>query len=335
MVEDGFDARRLAAGVRDAWSRLSAYAAVELSFPGLAIVALAFAVAPHTHGLTLFATVTTILAIAANAAFSLVRTAAVAERVEKADAAIVQGIAAIDKASYATRGALDAVQQHVLPAFGQMLAGLDAATSDRGLSAAVRTRLMKARAPGERAQALLTELVGPAQALAAEAEPQMAEAVLESAAERQDAPAEAAAPMPAFAVAPAYQPVRPLRVLAAEANDVHQLVLRTLLAQIGVEPEIVADGAAMLEAWRREPWDLILMDMQAPEIDGANLASMIRAAEVGAGWDCTAIVALGAAGGGAYGVDAAIAKPILGASLFRAMETALAAPEALEFAEVA
>jgi CheY-like chemotaxis protein len=167
---------------------------------------------------------------------------------------------------------------------------------------------------------------------AATPEPQAAKVALEPAVELQDAPVEAA---PAFAAAPAYQPVRPLRVLAAEANGVHQLVLRTLLAQIGVEPEIVADGAALLEAWRREPWDLILMDLQAPEIDGANLASMIRAAEVGAGWDCTAIVALGPVGEGAYGVDAAVAKPILGASLFQAMETALAAPEPLEFAEVA
>jgi CheY-like chemotaxis protein len=332
MVEDGFDARRLAAGVRKAWSRLSPYAAMELSFPALAAAGLALAVAPHTQGLALFATVTTILAITANAAFSLVRTAATAERLDKAEAAIGQGIAAIDKASQATRGALQAVQQHILPAFGQMLAGIDAVTADGRLSASVRTRLVKIRTPAERAQALLTDLVGPAQAPAAKPEPQVAEVASEPAMEPQTAPAE---PMPAFAAAPAYQPVRPLRVLAAEANGVHQLVLRTLLSQIGAEPEIVAGGAALLEAWRREPWDLILMDIQAPEIDGANLASMIRSAESRAGWDPTAIVALGTGGEDAYGVDAWVAKPIVGATLFRAMEMAMATPQAVELAEVA
>ncbi|HMP61713.1 MAG TPA: PAS domain S-box protein, partial [Phenylobacterium sp.] len=46
-----------------------------------------------------------------------------------------------------------------------------------------------------------------------------------------------------------------LRVLAAEDNSVNQLVLATLLGQMGVEPAFVSDGVAALDAWRREAWD--------------------------------------------------------------------------------
>src|SRR5207253_2565427 len=53
-----------------------------------------------------------------------------------------------------------------------------------------------------------------------------------------------------------------LRVLAAEDNNVNQLVLKTLLHQAGVEPVIVENGRMAVEAWAREPWDVILMDIQ-------------------------------------------------------------------------
>jgi CheY-like chemotaxis protein len=55
-----------------------------------------------------------------------------------------------------------------------------------------------------------------------------------------------------------------IRVLAAEDNDVNQLVLKTLLNQAGSHPTMVADGALALGAWERETWDVILMDIQMP-----------------------------------------------------------------------
>jgi CheY-like chemotaxis protein len=120
---------------------------------------------------------------------------------------------------------------------------------------------------------------------------------------------------------------RTLRVLAAEDNAVNQLVLKTLLAQVGVEPVIVGDGQAAVDAWAREPWDLILMDVQMPVMDGPTAARAIRAAEAKSGRARTPIVALTAnamshqvADYAAAGMDAHVAKPIEAAALFAALQ---------------
>ena len=120
-----------------------------------------------------------------------------------------------------------------------------------------------------------------------------------------------------------------LRILAAEDNAINQLVLRTLLAQVGVEPTVVGDGQAALDAWTREPWDLILMDVQMPVMDGPTAARAIRAAEARTGRAYTPIVALTAnamahqvSDYAEAGMDGHVAKPIEAASLFAALEIA-------------
>jgi signal transduction histidine kinase len=137
---------------------------------------------------------------------------------------------------------------------------------------------------------------------------------------------EAAQPAPAVATEAAGWG-RPLRVLAAEDNAVNQLVLKTLLAQVGVEPEIVSDGQAAVDAWAREPWDLILMDVQMPVMDGPTAARAIRAAEAKSGRARTPIVALTAnamshqvAAYADAGMDGHVAKPIEAAALFAALQ---------------
>ncbi|MDE2487330.1 MAG: response regulator [Alphaproteobacteria bacterium] len=119
---------------------------------------------------------------------------------------------------------------------------------------------------------------------------------------------------------------RALRVLAAEDNGMNQLVLKTLLAQIGVEPVVVGDGRAAVAAWEAEPWDLILMDVQMPEMDGPTATAIIRAREAAEGRPRTPIVALTANAMDhqvleyrAAGMDAFVAKPIEAGRLFEAV----------------
>jgi signal transduction histidine kinase len=127
-----------------------------------------------------------------------------------------------------------------------------------------------------------------------------------------------------------------LRVLVAEDNEVNQLVLRTLLQQVGIELTIVGDGRQAVEACSAENWDLILMDVQMPVMDGVTAARTIRSAEAISGRLRTPIIALTAnvmthqiEEYRQAGMDAVAAKPIELAKLLEAMEVALAGrPEA-------
>jgi CheY-like chemotaxis protein len=125
-------------------------------------------------------------------------------------------------------------------------------------------------------------------------------------------------------------PDRPLRILAAEDNAVNQVVLRALLEQAGIEPFIVDDGAACVDAWQGGAWDVILMDVQMPVMDGPTAARIIRAAERASSRRRTPILALTAnamadqvAEYAAAGMDGVIAKPIRVEELFARLEAAL------------
>ncbi|MBI1197286.1 MAG: response regulator [Phenylobacterium sp.] len=126
-----------------------------------------------------------------------------------------------------------------------------------------------------------------------------------------------------------------LRVLAAEDNAVNQLVLRALLEQIGVAPDVVGDGAAALEAWREGAYDLVLMDVQMPVLDGVAATQAIRAAEAASGRPRTPILALTAnamqhqvAEYLAAGFDGHVAKPIEAQRLYEAIAAAAEPPGA-------
>jgi len=138
----------------------------------------------------------------------------------------------------------------------------------------------------------------------------------------------AMAPTPAAVLSS--PPAGGLRVLAAEDNSVNQLVLRTLLHQIGVEPHLVSDGAQAVEAWRGATWDLILMDVQMPRLDGIGATRAIRRLEARLGRGRTPIVALSAnvmahqvAGYLAAGMDGHVGKPIDARKLFAALTAAI------------
>jgi signal transduction histidine kinase/AmiR/NasT family two-component response regulator len=122
-----------------------------------------------------------------------------------------------------------------------------------------------------------------------------------------------------------------LRILVAEDNEVNQIVIKTLLQQAGVEPTVVGDGRAAVEACERANWDLVLMDVQMPVMDGVAATLAIRRRERETGRIPTPILALTAnamthqvAEYMASGMDGVVAKPINAAELFTAIEAALA-----------
>ena len=71
----------------------------------------------------------------------------------------------------------------------------------------------------------------------------------------------------------------PLRVLAAEDHPVNQLVLRTLLVQLGITITLAGDGAEVLRLYQDADWDIVLMDVQMPVMDGVAATRAIRAFE--------------------------------------------------------
>ncbi|MDQ0462831.1 signal transduction histidine kinase [Caulobacter ginsengisoli] len=131
---------------------------------------------------------------------------------------------------------------------------------------------------------------------------------------------------------------RDIRVLAAEDNPVNQMVLKTLLAQLGIWPVIVDNGQAAVEAWEAGDWDAILMDVQMPVMDGPTATRAIRAKEAASGRRPVPIIALTAnamthqvESYRAAGMTDFVAKPIRVAELLTALAAALepAQPQAL------
>ena len=67
-----------------------------------------------------------------------------------------------------------------------------------------------------------------------------------------------------------------LRVLVAEDNDINQQVIREILKAAGLDVDLVSDGLAAVQAVQAQPYDLVLMDVQMPVLDGIEATQQIR-----------------------------------------------------------
>jgi PAS domain S-box-containing protein len=127
-----------------------------------------------------------------------------------------------------------------------------------------------------------------------------------------------------------------LRVLLAEDHPVNQRVVQAILAGGGMEVVTVGDGAQAVAAFAADAYDLVLMDMQMPVMDGLTATRAIRAAEQARGGPRTPVVMLSANAMAQHVQDAAdagadlhLAKPITPGALMAAIEAALAPVEAV------
>lgn len=126
---------------------------------------------------------------------------------------------------------------------------------------------------------------------------------------------------------------RPLRILLAEDHPTNQRVIQLILADQDVELVTVADGLQALEAFRSEAFDLVLMDMQMPQMDGLSATRAIRSLESERGGERrTPVVMLTANAMAAHreqahaaGADLHLTKPITANALIGGIQSALAA----------
>jgi signal transduction histidine kinase/CheY-like chemotaxis protein len=124
--------------------------------------------------------------------------------------------------------------------------------------------------------------------------------------------------------------IRALRILAAEDNATNQFILRALLEPAGVDLHTVANGREAVDAFHADDFDLILMDVQMPVMNGIEATRAIRERESAHSLSPTPILALSAnvmshqvAEYAQAGMDGVVAKPVDAGKLIEAIAAAM------------
>jgi CheY-like chemotaxis protein len=120
---------------------------------------------------------------------------------------------------------------------------------------------------------------------------------------------------------------RSLRILLAEDNVVNQVLAVRLLEKNGHRVVVASNGREALETLEKQKFDLVVMDVSMPEMDGFEAAMAIRAKEAGTSSHIPIIAVTAHAMKGdrerclAAGMDAYVSKPIQARELFQAIKT--------------
>ncbi|MEM7356763.1 MAG: response regulator, partial [Acidobacteriota bacterium] len=123
-----------------------------------------------------------------------------------------------------------------------------------------------------------------------------------------------------------------LSILVAEDNVVGQMVARRMLQKMGYRSEVAANGHEVLEALERQHYDVVVMDVQMPEMDGLEAARRIGRLQLPLGRPWIIAMTANAMAGDrerclAAGMDDYVAKPVRSEELAAALERAARAAQ--------
>lgn len=127
-----------------------------------------------------------------------------------------------------------------------------------------------------------------------------------------------------------YSVERPLRILLVEDHPINRLVAMTILETVGAQIETCANGREAVDAAMRVKFDVILMDLLMPVMDGLEATRTIRRSEIENGQPPVPIIMLTASAlpsqvelAELAGCDAHLAKPVTPERLLQALAVAL------------
>ncbi|RJP33860.1 MAG: response regulator [Candidatus Omnitrophota bacterium] len=126
---------------------------------------------------------------------------------------------------------------------------------------------------------------------------------------------------------------KPYRILLAEDNKVNQKLAVSRLEKGGYTVVVASDGEEALSLYQNQPFDLILMDVQMPNVDGFEATAIIREKEKNSGAHIPIVAMTAHAMKGdcerclSAGMDAYIAKPIKATELYETLDRLLHQPQ--------
>ena len=126
---------------------------------------------------------------------------------------------------------------------------------------------------------------------------------------------------------------RSARVLLVDDHAANRKVVELMLGPLDADLTQAENGAEAVDAFRAAPFDVVLMDLQMPVMDGLTAIRLIREHEAARGGPATPIVVISAnilpehvAAARQAGADDHLAKPINAAALYEALQRALSEP---------